>query len=823
MLHVSFEGIYTTFEYDAATGRLKAKRFFDNEDDYNAGTPAQVWLFAYDAFGRQTKVERRDGASATLRLEETAYDRQGRVTSVSSPEGTVHYEYDALGRRVRTYTGTTADPVNDTLYNYDELGRLETVTAVERNNQAVDSDDAAAGDQPAETRYEYDLLGNLDEEYEANGTIADYEYDSLNRLTSLVHYGKDATPDDLTDNPVIASFDYTVRADGKRTGVTETLWQNGTATTNDIDWTYDNLGRLTIEEIDSTDNSLDQTQSFTYDLAGNRLEENLDKGNVATIDETTTYDYDANDRLLEEVLDFLNGLDETTEYDYGPDENGDGVDDWTIQTGKTVKEDGDLKTVKTNTYNLQGRMESVTVETYDANGQDITRRERTSYKYNFAGIRISAYKEDDAGGDGVYETAKTTTFLSDPHNHTGYAQVLEEVTTDAASNEITRVVYAIGHDQVSQTVYDAANPNGVTHTFHTDGHGSTRVLTDLFGAVAQTYSFDAYGNAIGFDPAAALTSFLYSSEHFDARTSWQYLRGRWMRDGRFNRVDPWIGNFLDPQSLHKYLYTHGDPVNGVDPSGMWNTGMTIASIGIATTIAGLSIFGPEVSRPSFGESLIPVYGSGWSAVYNYQQGHYFLGTFYTGLAVSDIFLVRAVFGYAWKALVGRGTATAVGTAGASKATATVFTKIPADDVTKIATSTLFKTRTEGLVYGSTVKDAPIWRTLLSPFKEYGGIIRWEGDASQLFVRHEVTGWFSGLKSLLGQQTTKRIGNVNLLRFTPLDNEIVVHSAEIVSKHGTSAVTARIRYLGRIATVDYGIPHAAPGLVDAINAWLHDNE
>jgi len=32
-------------------------------------------------------------------------------------------------------------------------------------------------------------------------------------------------------------------------------------------------------------------------------------------------------------------------------------------------------------------------------------------------------------------------------------------------------------------------------------------------------------------------------------------------------LDPFAGNFEDPQSLHKYLYTHGDPVNGIDPSG----------------------------------------------------------------------------------------------------------------------------------------------------------------------------------------------------------------------------------------------------------------
>ena len=48
-----------------------------------------------------------------------------------------------------------------------------------------------------------------------------------------------------------------------------------------------------------------------------------------------------------------------------------------------------------------------------------------------------------------------------------------------------------------------------------------------------------------------------------------YLRARWYdaAAGRFNRMDPFAGNTQDPQSLHKYLYCHANPVNGIDPTG----------------------------------------------------------------------------------------------------------------------------------------------------------------------------------------------------------------------------------------------------------------
>ncbi len=37
--------------------------------------------------------------------------------------------------------------------------------------------------------------------------------------------------------------------------------------------------------------------------------------------------------------------------------------------------------------------------------------------------------------------------------------------------------------------------------------------------------------------------------------------------GRFWTMDTYEGNNSDPLSLHKYLYAHADPINGIDPSG----------------------------------------------------------------------------------------------------------------------------------------------------------------------------------------------------------------------------------------------------------------
>jgi hypothetical protein len=44
-------------------------------------------------------------------------------------------------------------------------------------------------------------------------------------------------------------------------------------------------------------------------------------------------------------------------------------------------------------------------------------------------------------------------------------------------------------------------------------------------------------------------------------------------------LDPFFGNISDPQSLHKYLYAHADPINGIDPSGLMTLGSMMVSIG----------------------------------------------------------------------------------------------------------------------------------------------------------------------------------------------------------------------------------------------------
>jgi RHS repeat-associated protein len=262
--------------------------------------------------------------------------------------------------------------------------------------------------------------------------------------------------------------------------------------------------------------------------------------------------------------------DTNTAYAYGPS------DSQTTQTGKTVREgtapgSGTITEQHTFTYDVMGRMVSTIIDKTGSGGAVTT----TTYQYNANGLRVS----ETTGSE-------TRTYLFDLNNPTGFAQAIEE-----HLNGTLDKTYTLGHDVIAQ--HDSTN--GLLHLLY-DGHGSTRAVLNP-AALVQRYAYDAYGVMLtgpGLTAAsAALTSLLYSGEHTNANGT-QYLRARWYdpSTGRFNRLDPFAGNASDPLSLHKYLYTHGNPVMGIDPSGRAEFTITglLTSIAVGAAISGLDAY-----------------------------------------------------------------------------------------------------------------------------------------------------------------------------------------------------------------------------------------
>jgi large repetitive protein len=106
-------------------------------------------------------------------------------------------------------------------------------------------------------------------------------------------------------------------------------------------------------------------------------------------------------------------------------------------------------------------------------------------------------------------------------------------------------------------------PSVSTNYFIFDGHGSTRLLTDIGGAVQNTFTYDAYGNLIA-SGGTPQTAYLYDCQQYDSNLGLYLNRARYLNPAtsRFltKDTDGYGGN-EDSLSLHKYLYAHDDPVN----------------------------------------------------------------------------------------------------------------------------------------------------------------------------------------------------------------------------------------------------------------------
>jgi len=160
---------------------------------------------------------------------------------------------------------------------------------------------------------------------------------------------------------------------------------------------------------------------------------------------------------------------------------------------------------------------------------------------------------------GAKQNEKTIIYLVDQYNHTGYAQVLEELLFNKANPDPltetpdSRKTYTIGDDVITQ--YE--NGTGAEHLLY-DGHGSTRQLADSDGTVSENYSYDGYGVMLGANANAADsagTSMLYAGEQFDTSLQMYYNRARYYDQniGRFNRMNPYAGNTSKSNSLSPSL------------------------------------------------------------------------------------------------------------------------------------------------------------------------------------------------------------------------------------------------------------------------------
>ena len=152
------------------------------------------------------------------------------------------------------------------------------------------------------------------------------------------------------------------------------------------------------------------------------------------------------------------------------------------------------------------------------------------------------------------------------------------------------VLYVIGQERISQTRAEG------TFTYHGDGLGSIRALSDTTGVQTETFTYEAFGQ-LEHRQGTTPNSFRYTGEQYDPNLGFYYLRARYYdpATGRFPTMDTYQGRVHEPQTLHKYLYVHADPVNHTDPTGNFGVG----NFSVASAVRGILSTMARVTRSAF--------------------------------------------------------------------------------------------------------------------------------------------------------------------------------------------------------------------------------
>jgi len=525
-------GKTTTYAYDDAD-RLTSvtdpagnvtQYGYDTESNLTSITDANghTTNFSYDAYGRVTQT-----TFPSNYFETYQYDADNNLTSKTDRNGnTIQYLYDALNRLTqKNYPDSTSaeytydlvgkilqvnDPTGTYAFAYDNMGRLIGTTTTY----------SFLPNTPFTNSYTYDADSNRTGYTAPDGSTNAYTYDTLNRLTTLA-------------NSWAGSFGFSYDSLSRRTQMTR---PNGIST----NYAYDSLSRL-LSVLHQAGGSTIDGAAYTLDAAGNRTAKTDELAGV-----TSNYTYDK----IYELTQVMQGANTTESYSYDPVGNrlsSLGVPSYTVNSSNEL----------TGTSNAS--------YTYDQNGNTTSKTDSTgttSYTWDFenrlTGVTLPGtggtvtFKYDPFGRR-IEKTSPTTTsiFAYDGYN---VAETVNGSGSEVASYTQTQ--------DVDETL--AMERSSAIDYYEVDGNGSITSLSATNGSVAQSYTYDSFGNTT--NSSGSLTNFFrYAGREFDTETNLYYNRARYL--------DPATGRFLseEPKAYagrtSLYAYVGNNPTAYTDPSG----------------------------------------------------------------------------------------------------------------------------------------------------------------------------------------------------------------------------------------------------------------
>jgi YD repeat-containing protein len=573
------------YVFDAAT-QLHTETWTEANGTNTNKSTATVFtdiLYGYDKFGRLASVSQAtiNGATPSAISGGTLYNADGVSSSTSLP--TTLYTYDNVGNLL-TEQVIGGDK---TTYGYTAMNQLRQESVSLPGNQTFFVDAEGI------TYYDNGLRSSVrDRELTPSGTLVTdsmtvYSYDNEGRLTGeVVENGtsnegmaNNILPRAITLPPAYGGYTLTWNSSNayvtSGTTLAHVLANTGSGLQaalidpdeansvgfsgslgNGSDW------MLIIDDAAGHADYLTFSQAgftFTPDGAIENVGNWVSSSNTPAFAPGTLYTYDLDNNRMAKIQTGSSSVTITTDSYNGDDQ------------------------LETETQILNSSTVYTTTNHYDNNGSltsSVTGSQHTTYTYDVRnkmvayndGTHSATYVYDDAG-ERVQETANGSTsyYLTDTQNPTGYDQPIEQWAEPigSRSGQTPSTTYVLGDRVLAQI-----NSTGTISYLLSDGHGSTRALTNASGVITSNsgviFSYDAFGTALNFAASSAGTVFLFGGDAIYDSISGLYMHGDGVRDRlgfEFIQMDSAAGTSQDPFSLHKYLYTAADPLNGSDPSG----------------------------------------------------------------------------------------------------------------------------------------------------------------------------------------------------------------------------------------------------------------
>lgn len=582
--------------------------------------------YTYDLIGRLSSVTDPLGNTTTY-----TYDKNSNLTSITDAELNINtYQYDGLNR-LTTVIQPQVDGENPTTrYTYNAIGNVTSIADAESHTTTNTYDRLGRLVRIEDplghiTQYFYNGNDNLDYKIDANGDTIDYDYNDYNELKVItypdhtVRFSYDNTGNLTSYNDGIISTSYTYDALNRKEDVTVTYPFGDRA----ISYTYDRFGnrstsaypdigeiRYFYDDMDRLTNIFQQTQqvvNYQYDDTSRITTKTL--ANRAT----TSYTYDDANRLLSVIA----SGSEPISYTY------DNVGNRLTKTGT----DGEHSYTYDSLYRLSTATLPDEAYTYDRVGNRLTNQDHNDWTYNtnnqFTHYNSTDFTYDNNGNTiSKTTTDGTTTYAWDYENR--LTTINHQLSTincsyDPFGKRLSKTVdgvtiYYLYDNEDIIAEYDNAGTltrsyihgqgideplvmtNAATSTnyyYLSDGLGSITEIQDSTGTTVEKYRYDSFGNptilaadATELTESAISNPYMFTAREWDTETQLYYYRARYYDPGvgRFLSEDPILkpfkynnkfGNFVfalqnNPQIFNAYQYIQNNPVNDIDPYGLFN-------------------------------------------------------------------------------------------------------------------------------------------------------------------------------------------------------------------------------------------------------------